>query len=305
MGALYPVRYTVAMETDAFPIRTLPREEYPALLPEIPDCPTMLYVRGRLAPEGHTILAVVGSRKHTTYGRQVTETLIQGLSGYPLTIVSGLAIGIDAIAHEAALKAKIQTIAVPGSGIADDALYPRSNKSLAREILRTGGGLLGELEPHAPAAPWTFPARNRIMAGMAHAVLIVEAGEKSGTLITARLAMEYNREVLTIPGNIFSQTSVGPHALIKDGATPIASVRDIIEALHLKPVEVMHTTHHEDTTPEGRVLLVLLDTPRERNELIRLSGLPPSEANIALSLLELQGIVREDNGIITRLERTS
>lgn len=288
------------METDDFPTRTLAPEEYPPLLREIPDYPALLYARGRLAPREHKVLAVVGSREHTTYGRQTTETLIKGLCGYPLTIVSGLAIGIDSIAHEAALAAKLHTIAVPGSGIEDEALYPRRNVSLAREILRTGGGLLGELEPHTPAAKWTFPARNRIMAGMAHAVLIVEAGEKSGTLITARLATDYNREVLTIPGSIFSKTSFGPHALIRDGATPITHTHDILEALGLKPADVPIATY-TNGTPEGNALLALLESPREKDELIRISGLPPHEANIALSLLELEGCVREDNGIITRL----
>lgn len=297
MGALY----TVGMETDDFPTRILSEEEFPPLLREIADPPQMLYARGTLAPEAHKVLAVVGSREYTTYGKQAVETLIQGLKGAPITIVSGLAIGIDSIAHQAALRAKLHTVAVPGSGISDQALYPRRNRGLAEDILRAGGGLMGELAPEAPATQWTFPARNRIMAGMAHAVLIVEAAEKSGTLITARLAVEYNRDVLAIPGNIFSKTSYGPHMLIRDGATPIMSATDILYALGLKPVDTPAIPPYQNDIPNGYAILALLDAPREKDELIRISGLPSNEANIVLSLLELQGAIREDNGVVTRL----
>lgn len=243
MGALYQgfLRkssvsswYHLDMSEDAFPVRKLTRDAFPPLLFEIPDPPTVLYARGSSVLKPH-VLAVVGSRDCTPYGREVAETLLRGLQGYPISIVSGLARGMDTIAHETALRAGLHTIAVPGSGLADQVLYPRRNQPLAYAILHAGGGLLSELEPQEHAAPWTFPKRNRIMAGMAHATLIIEAAEKSGTLITARLALEYNREVITVPGPIGSPTSYGPHALIKDGATPVTTPRDILDVLGIPP----------------------------------------------------------------------
>lgn len=300
---MYPLwgHYTLEdMETNGFPVRKLETSEFPTLLHEIPDLPKALYLRGALMPKTHRVLAVVGSREHSVYGRQAVETLIQGLRGYPISIVSGLAIGIDAIAHRAALDAQLHTVAVPGSGIEDAALYPRSNVRLAREILNAGGALLGELDPYAPAARWTFPARNRIMAGMSHATLIVEAGAKSGTLITARLAMEYNRDVLTIPGSIFSRTSFGPHTLMRDGATPITTSDDIVEALGLR----IHTEEIIPTfsgTPKEMLLLTHLGEPIAKDLLIERCGMGAREALMTLTLLELRGVIREDDGIITRL----
>jgi len=178
--------------------------EYPALLKEIPDLPEKLYYTGASIPQNNVLIAVVGSRKYTEYGKRAAESIIAGLRGYNVSIVSGLALGIDGIAHRAALKNDIQTIAVPGSGLDLRHIYPHSHRGLAEEILKKNGALFSEYEPDAKIYPSNFPARNRIMAGMSHAVVIIEAAPKSGTLITARLAMEYNREVFAGPGSIFS-----------------------------------------------------------------------------------------------------
>lgn len=214
-------------------IRTLSRAEFPALLPEIPDAPQSLYIRGELSPKENKLLAVVGSRRMSQYGKDACEHLIQGLAGYPISIISGLALGIDAAAHQAALTLGLHTIAVPGSGIDDASIYPRSNQGLAHNILEAGGALLSEELPGTKSAPYMFPKRNRIMAGMSHAVLVIEAREKSGTLITAKLTAEYNRELLIVSHSIFSEGGEGGHIFLRLGATPVRNVQDILETLGL------------------------------------------------------------------------
>src|SRR3989344_5631738 len=182
-------------------IQELAPEDFPLALLEIPQPPETLYVRGTLPdPTQFYYLAVVGSRKFTNYGREAVERIIGGLAGYPICIVSGLAMGIDAIAHRVALDAGLPTVAIPGSGLDSSVIYPRSNLALAREIIENGGALLSEFAPDLRAAPWTFPQRNRIMAGISQSTLVIEAEEKSGTLITARLAFDYNRNVFAVPG---------------------------------------------------------------------------------------------------------
>jgi len=288
---------------DTLPLRELTPEAFPPLLAEIPQPPKSLWAVGTLPSPRLPLLAVVGSRRYTSYGRQVVEHLIDGLSSYEVGIVSGLALGIDALAHEAALKAKLYTLAVPGSGLSDSVIYPRSNRNLARRIVETGGGLLSELPPDHPAALWTFPQRNRIMAGMTHATLLIEADEKSGTLITARMAVDYNRELLVIPGSIFSATSRGTHQFLKLGATPITSIEDIVLALNLnqKP-----NTEHVDTTPsilspEATKILHLLREPTDRDTLIRQSGLEITHASALLTELELTGHISFAGGVYTAL----
>ncbi len=275
-------------------MRQLTPDEFPQLLNEIPDPPKTLYLRGSLPQENTILLCVVGSRRHSPYGKDVCETFIHGLRGYPIAIVSGLALGMDALAHRAALAAGLHTVAVPGSGLHDSVLYPRTNQSLARDILSSGGGLLSEFEPTFRATPYSFPQRNRIMAGLSHATLVIEAGEKSGTLITARLAMEYNRDVLTVPNTVFSRLSYGPHMLIKNGATPITSSDDILEALgiHVTP----HMQHLETLSDAEKKVVELLSHPMHRDTLIDALELPVTEAHVLLSAMELKGIIIERMG---------
>lgn len=277
-------------------------KEFPPLLREITDPPTQLYVRGVLPSSDLKLLAVVGSRAVSTYGREVTKSLIEGLRGYPIGIVSGLAIGTDALAHESALTAGLYTLAIPGSGLNDSVLYPASNRMLAKKILEAGGGLLSEFEPEFKATPWSFPQRNRIMAGISHATLIIEAGEKSGTLITARLAMEYNRDVLAVPGPIFNAHSYGPHMLIRNGATPITSASDIKEALGFGTEVERPTLNLTTLSPEEKQVIALIENPLPRDELIRLLqssfALSTSKINVLLSTMELKGIIIERMGEI-------
>ena len=271
----------------------------PKLLQEIPDPPKKLYIRGQLPTDENLIyLTIVGSRKYTQYGKSVCKKLIAGLAGYPFVIVSGLALGIDAIAHRAALDNNIKTIAVPGSGLDESVLYPASNRNLALEILKKGGALISELEPDTKAAPWTFPMRNRIMAGLSHAVLVIEAENKSGTRITARLATDYNREVFSVPGSIFSTASEGCNELIREGATPITSSNDILDYFHL--LDQQSPTQQQIIaleTDEQRVI-DLLNEPRSRNSLAEDLDMPIIKINILLSSMEIKGLITENLGKI-------
>ena len=269
--------------------------EFPPLLSEISDPPKTLYIRGNIPSNTTKLLCVVGSRRHSPYGKDVCEELIKGLHGYDIAIISGLALGIDAIAHHSALKAGLKTVAVPGSGLDDSVLYPRTNRLLAKDILNAGGALISEFEPTFKATPYSFPQRNRIMAGMSHATLVIEAGEKSGTLITARLAMEYNRDVLTVPSSIFSRLSYGPHILIKDGATPITSSGDILEVLNIKE-EKSHKQDTQNLGEDEKMVMQILVHPMQRDELLNSLKLSIKDANILLSSMELKGLIIERLG---------
>ena len=278
-------------------IRKIAPGDFPQQLAEIIDPPKALYLRGSLPPPDHKLLTVVGSRKMSTYGKDACEYLIQGLAGYPITIVSGLALGIDAVAHRAALAAGLQTLALPGSGVNDDVLYPASHRGLAKEIIAAGGGIMSEFEPDAQTMLHFFPQRNRIMAGISHAVLIVEAGLKSGTLITAKLATEYNRELLIVPHSIFSEGGAGGHIFMKLGAAPVRSPEDIFDVLGIKKNEVQKELL---LNQKEKKLLDLLSSPLSRDELIRELGVPTGEANVLIASMELRGLITESLGELRR-----
>lgn len=218
-------------------IRTIALDRFKAegigALREIPQPPALLWLQGTLPAAGMKKLAVVGSRALTPYGRAACEELIAGLADYPISIVSGLALGADACAHQAALAHSLHTVAVPGSGLDPKAIAPQTNLGLAKDILAAGGALLSEHEPRHEARPYDFPSRNRIMVGMSDAVLVIEAGEKSGTLITARLASEYNRDLMCIPHRIGDPNSAGSHLFLRLGAELVTTAEQIIETLGL------------------------------------------------------------------------
>jgi len=279
-------------------IQKLPLKEFPALLREIPDAPKQLYVRGEL-PRERIYLTVVGSRAMSAYGKQACDYLLKGLAGYPIAVISGLAYGVDAMAHKTALEAGLPTIAVPGSGLDWDVLYPRANVSLAREILAAGGALLSEFEPNTKANDHTFPQRNRIMAGISKATLLIEARERSGTLITARLTTEYNRELLVVPGSIFSEGSRGTHQFLKLGATPVTEPEDIIRALGLEPKE-RAARAMSDLSENERQIFDIVSSPLSRDDLIGSLGLSISEANVLLSSMEIKGLIIEEYGVVRR-----
>jgi len=276
----------------------------PHLLGQIPDPPEKLYICGNaelLEDKSLTFLCVIGSRKYTTYGHEACTSLIRALRGLPVAIVSGLALGIDSIAHEAALEFGLPCIAVPGSGLHPDVLYPRTHLSLAEEILKTGGTLLSEYEPRFRASPWSFPMRNRIMAGLSHAILIIEGEEDSGTLITARLGLDYNRDVFAVPGSIFSTASKGPLGLIRRGATPICSGDNLIDALGFKKDQLFEDRGRADeaysrcSEEELRVIRALA-SPQSHDDLQRLSGIAAGKLQVILALLEIRGLITEEYG---------
>lgn len=284
-------------------IKKLTPTAYPKLLSEINDPPDELFLRGEMPPDDHVFLAVVGSRKFTNYGKQAVEKIIAGLKGFPIVIVSGLAIGIDSIAHTAALDAGLTTVAIPGSGLNDDVLYPASNRSLAKKIVEHGGALLSPFEPDFKATQWSFPARNRIMAGISQAVLIVEAEERSGTLITARLALDYNRDVYAIPGSIFSATSRGTNALIAQGALLVMQGGDVLHALGFSvddQTDKFPDSPPRDISPDEKMVWGILSSPLGRDELVRAMDMPVSKANGVLSHMEIEGFIKEAGGKIFR-----
>lgn len=279
-------------------LRLLTKDAYPLGLREIPGAPRELHIRGELAPKGTKYLAVVGSRALSPYGREMCESLIQGLSGHPISIVSGLALGADAAAHEAALATGLHTVAVLASGIHDSSISPRTNAPLAARILETGGALVSENPPDYSPFPSDFPKRNRIVAGLADAILIIEAGERSGTLITARLASEYNRDLMCVPHRANDPGGYGAHLFIRLGAALVSEPRHILEALGLSE----EPKDEEYQLSEGEELVLsILENPHTKEELILKAGMNESELLSALVMLELKGKVEQKFGTWRRV----
>lgn len=284
-----------------FPIGRLPVDSLPQFA-ELPQPPEQLWIRGSLPSTEMKFLSVVGSRAHSSYGKAACEELVAGLKNFPVCIVSGLALGIDAIAHRAALKSRMPTVAFPGSGLDWNVLYPATHQSLAREILASGGALVSEFDHDFRATPWSFPKRNRLVAGIADAVLVIEAKEKSGALITARLGTEYNKTVMAIPGPIYSEYSKGTNWLLKLGAVPVTNAKDIARELGFEMAASNQEAHlfHDLTDNEALVLKALV-TPLTRFELEDVSKLETQVLNIALSMLEIKGYIAERMGKVERI----
>lgn len=285
-----------------FPVFDLANDVWPPLLKEIPQPPRAFRARGSLPSPDTKLLAVVGSRKYSGYGKDVVNYLIDGLRGYDIGIISGLALGIDSLAHEAALRNNLYTLAIPGSGLGEDVLYPARHKKLARQILESGGGLLSEFEDDFKATSWSFPQRNRLVCGMSHATLLIEAAPKSGTLITARLASDYNRELLVVPGNIFSEGSKGVHQFLKLGAMPVTTPEDILTALRIEPdaVNTSVDVFTASLSPLQQTLISLLTEPLTVDELIRTSKADASRVTTALIELELLNFITKQGNTYRR-----
>ena len=283
-------------------IYKLKPEQFPKPLLEIPQPPKTLYARGKLPSADMVYLAVVGSRKYTSYGKDICQKLIRGLKGYPIVIVSGLAMGIDSIAHRTAIETGLITISFPGSGLDNSVLYPRMNIKLAQEIIDSGGCLISEFKPDSISQLYSFPQRNRLMAGISKAVLIIEAEEKSGTLITARMALDYNRDVLAVPGSAFSSNSDGTNRLIKQGAIPVTTSEDVLLALgfEVEKPELSDREKYADCSKEELKIIELLREPIERDELIRISGMNTAVANALLSIMEIKELIKEELGEIRK-----
>jgi len=265
---------------------------YPSRLKEIYDYPPVLYVRGNLPADDEPCLAIVGTRRPTIYGRQVTEEIVTDLARSKITIVSGLARGIDSVAHRAALDAGGKTVAVFASGL--DIVYPGENAKLAQAIMEHGA-LVSEYPLGVKPKAENFPLRNRIMSGLSLGVLVVEAGERSGALITAHQAVEQNREVFAIPGSILSPTSQGTNRLIQEGAKLVRNCTDILQELNL--TIVVQQAEIKEFSPtdeiESAILKQLSSEPNHIDEICRRSRLTMPEVSSTLSILELKGIARQ------------
>jgi DNA processing protein len=272
---------------------TLIDDEYPSLLKAVPDAPAVLYARGTLLPDDALALSMVGTRRATSYGRDAAYHFARQLAAQGITVISGLAHGVDSAAHRGALDGGGRTIAVLGCGI--DRIYPSDNQKLANDILRHGA-LISEFPIGTPPEAHNFPRRNRIISGLGLGVLVVEAPEKSGALITTTIAADQGREVFAVPGNIFNPMSGGTNRLIQDGAKLVMSVEDILDELNLAHIAVQTSAVAERIAPandnEHCLLGHLGADPIHIDDLTRLSGLPVAVVSSTLTILELKGLAR-------------
>ncbi len=272
----------------------LPDKDYPERLKQIFDPPPVLYVRGKILPEDKFAIAVVGTRKITNYGKEVTELLVKELSSVGLTIVSGLARGVDSLSHKTALESKTRTIAVLGSGV--DQIYPPQNEGLAKEIAENGA-VISEYPPGMIALPGNFPARNRIISGLSLGVLVTEAGVDSGSLITAGLALEQNREVFAVPGPIYSQLSKGPSSLIKQGAKLVTTAEDVLEELNIKgKINKLNKEIIGENKEEILLIKLLENEEKHIDQLIRESKFTTEKLNSLLMTMEISGKIKNLGG---------
>lgn len=280
--------------------------QYPPLLREIAQPPALLYGRGDPSALTRTpAIAIVGTRRPTRYGLEACASLTRDLAASGTTIISGLATGIDGAAHEAALAEKATTIAVLGSGIDEDSLFPSHHVGLARRIIAAGGTLISEFPPGTPGLKHHFPQRNRIVAGIASGVVVVEARERSGALITARMAIDENRDVFVVPGSIFSPTSVGPNLLLREGAAPVQSGRDILNALGMN-YDNEHDTSLATLDADSQSILTHLSEPLSTDELSLRAHVAIPILISCLSSLELKGFIMcTEPGIYMRRTSTT
>lgn len=271
---------------------------YPELLRQIPDSPQTLYTRGSFDWSAkRAMVAIVGSRKHSAYGTQVAEQLATDLTRAGIVVVSGMAFGIDSVAHHGALEIGGETIAVLGSGIDDRMISPVSHFQLAKRIMNHGA-LVSEYPPGTPASQGSFPMRDRIIAGLCLGTIVIEAPEKSGSLITARCALDYNREVFAVPGSILSSYSIGTNLLLKRGAKLVMGVSDILEELPLETLSPQNEVgaspkEVSGLSPEEQSLLALLThEPLHVDKIIKATTLSTAQVSSLLSLLEIKGLAK-------------
>jgi len=296
-NSINPEEEWLVLEKENIEIVSLNDENYPRLLKEIPHPPYIIYTKGKLDQNSAPMVSVVGSRKYASYGQQVAHGFARDLAKSGIIVVSGMALGVDSFAHRGALDAKGYTVAVLGNSLDDESIYPRNNFNLSREILNNGA-LISEYPPVMQAGKLTFPARNRIIAGMSIGTIVVEAGEKSGALLTAQMALDYGREVFSVPGSIFSPQSAGTNELIKKGARLVTSVNDILEELEIfitkknKPPVSKNT----DTKEEKIILEALTHEPLHIDNIRKISKLDMATVSSTLSIMEIKGWVKNIGG---------
>jgi DNA processing protein len=289
-------KYMTKVASQGIQVLTWDDERYPTRLKEIDQPPPVLYMRGTLTGEDSWAVAVVGTRRVSAYGRQVAEELAACLANNGVTVVSGLARGVDATAHQSALKAGGRTIAVFGCGV--DRIYPPEHSQLAEKI-RTQGALLSDYAPGTPPDASNFPPRNRIISGLSMATVVVEAGETSGALITAQFAADQGREVFAVPGNILATQSKGANRLIAQGAHPLLSANDLLDVLNLRRVTEQREVRKilPGNEIEAKLLSVLTHEPLHMDDIRNQTGLPIERVSATLVMMELKGLVRQVGGM--------
>ncbi|MBL7058296.1 DNA-protecting protein DprA [Patescibacteria group bacterium] len=275
-------------------------DNYPKLLKDIHDPPIILYYKGYINCLNNFSISVVGSRKFTTYGRQACEDIVFKLAKNGLVIVSGLALGIDSLAHCAALEAGGITVGVLGTGVNRTHIYPASNRKLAERMIEAGGVIISEFPFGTLALKYNFPLRNRIIAGLTRGTLVIEANAKSGTLITAHSALDSGREVMAIPGSIYSETSAGTHKLIDEGAKLVTCAEDILKYLNLEEIKnyIENKTIKSENPTEEKILANLSKKPIHINELIGLTQLDTRTINSTLTIMEMKGMVKNTGNMM-------
>jgi DNA processing protein len=289
-------KYMSKLASQGIQILTWEDELYPSRLKEIDQPPPVLYMRGTLTSEDSWAVAVVGTRRVSAYGRQVAEELAACLINNGVTVVSGLARGVDAAAHQSALKAGGRTIAVLGCGV--DRIYPPEHTQLAEKI-KANGAILSDYAPGTPPDASNFPPRNRIISGLSMATVVVEAGETSGALITAQFAVDQGREVFAVPGNILAAQSKGTNRLIAQGAHPMLSANDLLDVLNLRRVTEQREVRKilPGNEIEAKLLSVLTHEPLHMDDIRNQTGLPIERVSATLVMMELKGLVRQVGGM--------
>jgi len=305
-NVLSPEKELALLEKHRIKAITFSDDNYPALLKKIYDPPAVLFVRGQLPEADSLMLAVVGSRKESNYGARAVKNLIEPLAASKIVIVSGLAYGIDALAHQAALNVGGKTLAVLGSSVDDENIFPIENRRLAFEIIKASGAIVSEFPVGSPIMKQNFPIRNRVIAGLCHGTLVIEAAKTSGALITARAALEDGREVFAVPGPIDSENSEGTNQIIKTGAHVVTEPNDILSVLNLSTYTSVFTSpsppgrgvRGEGGSPEETELLSLLSNePIHIDDLVRTTGKKISEISHVLTLMEMKGSARHIGGL--------
>jgi len=273
------------------------------LLSHIPQPPKQLHIRGSLPPPNQLLVTIVGSRKCSEYAKQVVDEICKSLKGQPISIISGLAQGVDALAHTSALKHNLHAIAVLGCGLSDKILKQHPNFRLAQNILESNGALISEYKDEQTSRPYMFPARNRIMAGLSSLVIIIEARQKSGTRITARLATDYNRDVLVVPNSIYSPYSKGSNELIKQGAYVYTEPKDLFELLKLNTDQFPNLFSFIPNQTEQHIISAIQSEHTLIEQIISYcsSHISVQEIIQVLLQLELTGIIKKIDGKYTVL----
>lgn len=296
--AINPDNAMEEMAKDEILAITINDKKYPSLLKEIYDAPAIIFYKGNIGALSEPAVGVVGSRKISLYAQQSTPFIVKELAKNGVAIVSGLALGVDTFAHKATVEVGGKTIAVLGGGLDKKNFYPPHNRDLAEKIIETGGAVISEHAPGAPPLNFNFPQRNRIISGLSLGIIVIEAAERSGALITAKTALEQNREVCALPGNIFQQNSYGTNELLKKGAHLVTSANDILETLNFKKAAEYNENKKiiPENPDEEKILSLLQNEPLHVDTICRGANMNASALNSLLMMMEMKGMVKNYGG---------